>query len=54
MGLTLETIIASICSVTLIVAISDAIEEPIIKIIANPDMITPASRTMSIATSKPT
>ena len=53
-GLTFRTCIASICSVTRIVASSDAIDEPIIEVIANPDIIAPTSLIISIVISKPT
>ena len=53
-GLTFKTRSASICSVTLMVAISDAMEDPIIEMIAKPDIMTPTSLTISIATSIPT
>ena len=48
-----KTSMASICSVTLIVAISDARDEPIIEINAKPDIITPTSLTVKIVISIP-
>ena len=52
--LTFKTLIASICSETLIVATSEANDEPIIEMIANPDMIMPASLIISIVIVMPT